>query len=150
MIYFHWSIDQYGRNIKVGSTEEFQGQERRVIIISTVRSSDTQVNSVAQGVIGFLSNPKRFNVAITRAQAGLIICGNAKCLALDPLWNKLLIYIKQGGGMVGGSSEEDETEDSSDDDSELDQVETLEDDFEGMTLSDNGSREGREDPQDAA
>jgi helicase MOV-10 len=55
--------------VKVGSTETFQGQERRVIIISTVRSSEDYVNSDVLHNLGFLENPKRFNVAVTRAQA---------------------------------------------------------------------------------
>jgi helicase MOV-10 len=55
--------------IKVGSTELFQGQERRVIIISTVRSSSEWIDSDRSHNLGFLDNPKRFNVAITRAQA---------------------------------------------------------------------------------
>ena len=55
--------------VKVGSTETFQGQERRVIIISTVRSSEDYVSSDVLHNLGFLENPKRFNVAVTRAQA---------------------------------------------------------------------------------
>ncbi|KAK3740617.1 hypothetical protein QZH41_009729, partial [Actinostola sp. cb2023] len=63
-------------DIKVGSVEEFQGQERPVIIISTVRSDESYVGTDVTHSIGFLSNPKRFNVAITRAQCLLIVIGN--------------------------------------------------------------------------
>ena len=52
--------------VMVGSTEEFQGQERRIIILSTVRSSPQYVLTDQQYKLGFLQNPKRFNVAITR------------------------------------------------------------------------------------
>ena len=52
--------------VMVGSTEEFQGQERRIIIVSTVRSTPQYVNTDKQYKLGFLQNPKRFNVAITR------------------------------------------------------------------------------------
>lgn len=61
----------------------------------------------ARGVIGYLANPKRFNVAITRAQAGLFVCGNASCLALDPLWRKLMEYIKENGGWAGSPWEDE-------------------------------------------
>ncbi|KAG9342270.1 hypothetical protein JZ751_016772, partial [Albula glossodonta] len=67
-------------DIKVGSVEEFQGQEFLVIILSTVRSNETAVNEDLQYVLGFLSNPKRFNVAITRPKALLIIVGNPHIL----------------------------------------------------------------------
>ena len=50
----------------VGSTEEFQGQERRVIIVSTIRSNPQYVYMDNQYKLGFLKNPKRFKVAITR------------------------------------------------------------------------------------
>lgn len=58
-----------GDEIKVGSTELFQGQEKRVIIISTVRSSSEWVDFDRAHNLGFLDNQKRFNVAVTRAQA---------------------------------------------------------------------------------
>nr|XP_006811932.1 PREDICTED: putative helicase MOV-10-like [Saccoglossus kowalevskii] len=79
--------------IKVGSVEEFQGQERLVIIISTVRSTNEEnLRMDIDYKLGFLRNPKRFNVALTRAKALLIVIGNPYMLAKDAYWNGFLNY----------------------------------------------------------
>ena len=54
-------INQFAPGIKVGSVEEFQGQERRVIIISTVRSNLNFVQLDVRHALGFVANPRRFN-----------------------------------------------------------------------------------------
>ncbi|KAJ3542153.1 hypothetical protein NMY22_g3612 [Coprinellus aureogranulatus] len=89
--------------VKVGSVEEFQGQERKIIIISTVRSSKEYVSFDLRHTLGFVANPRRFNVAITRAKALLIIVGNPHVLGLDPLWRGFLQYIYLNGGWTGSS-----------------------------------------------
>ncbi|KAF8156820.1 RNA helicase [Crassisporium funariophilum] len=87
--------------VKVGSVEEFQGQERKVIIISTVRSSKEFVEYDLRHTLGFVANPRRFNVAVTRAQALLIIVGDPQVLSLDPLWRSFLNYVYLNGGWTG-------------------------------------------------
>ncbi|THH30849.1 hypothetical protein EUX98_g3344 [Antrodiella citrinella] len=87
--------------VKVGSVEEFQGQERRVIIISTVRSSREFIEYDLRHTLGFVANPRRFNVAVTRAQALLIIVGDPKVLSLDPLWRSFLNFVWNKGGWKG-------------------------------------------------
>ncbi|KFO86227.1 Putative helicase MOV-10, partial [Buceros rhinoceros silvestris] len=86
---------------QVGSVEEFQGQERRVILISTVRSCSEYLQLDQPFKLGFLKNPKRFNVAITRAKALLIVVGNPAVLSKDPHWQRFLRYCRQEGGYTG-------------------------------------------------
>ena len=74
------ALKPWGDDVKVGTTEEFQGQERLAIILSTVRSSPNYLNTDDQSSVGFLANPKRFNVAITRAKALLVVVGNPTVL----------------------------------------------------------------------
>ncbi|KAI0646632.1 P-loop containing nucleoside triphosphate hydrolase protein [Trametes meyenii] len=85
----------------VASVEAFQGQERRVIIISTVRSSRDLLSYDAKFTLGFVSNPRRFNVAVTRAQALLIVIGDPSILSVDPLWRGFMNYVHLRGGWRG-------------------------------------------------
>lgn len=52
--------------------------------------------------IGFLSDPRRLNVALTRAKYGLVILGNPKVLSRQPLWNVLLNHFKENQCLVEG------------------------------------------------
>lgn len=95
--------------LKVGSVEEFQGQERRVIMVSTVRSSPNYAEVDKQFNLGFVKNEKRFNVAVTRAQALLIVVGNPRVLNKDPTWARFIQYCQDEGGYTGFvQAEEDE------------------------------------------
>ncbi|XP_033918819.1 RNA helicase Mov10l1 [Melopsittacus undulatus] len=87
-------------DIKVGSVEEFQGQEYMAVILSTVRSCEGLFGD-AKYSLGFLFNPKRFNVAVTRAKALLIVVGNPDVLAKDPCFCALLEYSLMNGAYVG-------------------------------------------------
>ncbi|XP_029161230.1 putative helicase mov-10-B.1 [Nylanderia fulva] len=85
-------------NITVGTVETFQGQERTVIIVSTVRSKIFEHDGEEH--IGFLSNPKRFNVAVTRAKALMIIIGNSNILCTNKHWKALWEYCKEHNGCI--------------------------------------------------
>ncbi|KAL1543277.1 RNA helicase [Salvia divinorum] len=88
-------------NVKVGSVEQFQGQERKVIIVSTVRSTVKHNEFDKVHYLGFLSNPRRFNVAVTRAKSLIIIIGNPHIICKDPNWNKLLWYCVENNSYKG-------------------------------------------------
>lgn len=84
------------REIEVTSVDAFQGREKDLIILSCVRSNERQG-------IGFLSDPRRLNVAMTRAKYGCIIVGNPNVLSRHMLWNNLLVHFKERGVLVEGS-----------------------------------------------
>lgn len=89
------------QDVAVGSCEQMQGQERRVIIISTVRSSTEYLEQDRLFNLGFVTNPKRFNVAVTRAKALLIVVGNPHVLNSDRHWRRLLHFCIERGGYTG-------------------------------------------------
>lgn len=86
---------------KVGSVEEFQGQERNVIILSAVRSTSDFVKDDVKRCLGFIASPNRLNVAITRARALLIILGNPHLLSQDPYWRTLITYCIEQNSYTG-------------------------------------------------
>uniref|UniRef100_UPI0037E9C988 putative helicase mov-10-B.2 isoform X2 n=1 Tax=Semicossyphus pulcher TaxID=241346 RepID=UPI0037E9C988 len=96
------------KGLKVGSVEEFQGQERKVIMVSTVRSSPDYVEIDQKFNLGFVKNEKRFNVAVTRAKALLIVVGNPRVLNTDPTWAQFIQYCQEEEGYTGFVHAEDE------------------------------------------
>ena len=71
-----------------------------MIIISTVRSNQEYLSEDKIHNLGFIANEKRFNVAVTRAQALLIIVGNSRILKTDPNWNSLLEFCKENDAYI--------------------------------------------------
>jgi len=73
--------------ISINTVDSFQGQERDIIYISLVRSNET-------GQIGFLSDERRMNVAMTRAKMKLVIVGDSATIASKNIfYNELIDYV---------------------------------------------------------
>jgi superfamily I DNA and/or RNA helicase len=75
-------------NVAVKTVDSFQGQEKDIIIFNCVRANPGNV-------IGFLSDVRRLNVAITRPRFFLFIVGHAETLRhakndKDQTWRKLI------------------------------------------------------------
>jgi len=101
--------------VEIGTVEHFQGQERAVIILSAVRSS-TRTQELAEGArrpIGFLSDPRRLNVAVSRAVAGLVIVGDLQHLARYSAEWKEIVRMGQERGHFRGDPMWDEVTESS-------------------------------------
>ena len=77
-------------DVSCGTVENFQGQERKIVILSTVRSDPKFIEVDVDYNLGFIRNYKRFNVSITRAVGLLIVVGSPGTLNTDGNWSKLL------------------------------------------------------------
>ncbi len=76
--------------IKCMTIDGFQGQEDDVIIISLVRNNE-------EGKIGFLSDYRRMNVALTRSSSMLYIIGDSVTLAGDNFYQSFIDYAESNG-----------------------------------------------------
>ena len=68
--------------VEVNTVDSFQGREKDIIIISTVRAGSKSV--------GFLSDYRRMNVAITRAKHFLWVIGSTSTLMMDHYWKQFI------------------------------------------------------------
>ncbi len=71
--------------LEIGSVDGFQGREKEAIILSLVRSSEG-------GQIGFLSDMRRLNVAITRARRCLIVIGDSATIGRHPVYARFVAH----------------------------------------------------------
>lgn len=76
--------------LEVSTVDGFQGREKDVIIISMVRSNP-------QREIGFLSNERRMNVAVTRAKRLCCLIGDSGTVGKSPFLKTLMDYFRDNG-----------------------------------------------------
>ena len=74
----------------VQTIDGFQGQERDVMYISLVRSN-------TKSEIGFLTDNRRMNVAMTRARMKLVVVGDSGTIGNDKFYKAFLEYVEAEG-----------------------------------------------------
>jgi ATP-dependent RNA/DNA helicase IGHMBP2 len=84
------ALMHYGDALSVNTIDSFQGQERDIIYISLTRSN-------SEGGIGFLSDIRRMNVAMTRARKKLVVIGDSATLAPFPFYGDFIAYAEALG-----------------------------------------------------
>lgn len=84
----HPALQIYAEKISVNTIDSFQGQERDIVYIGMTRSN-------ADGVIGFLADIRRMNVAMTRARKKLVVIGDSATLARLPFYADFISYAEK-------------------------------------------------------
>ncbi len=80
-------FESYQKRIQINTVDSFQGQERDVVYISLTRSN-------SEGEIGFLSDIRRMNVAMTRAKYKLVMIGDSATLAQFEFYDTLIQHCQ--------------------------------------------------------
>lgn len=84
-------------SLNIGPLEAFQGLESSLVILCSTRTRNRFIDQdVARG-LGVIFEPKRFNVALTRAKQGLIVIGNPTVLEQDSNWRAFLAFCRRNG-----------------------------------------------------
>uniref|UniRef100_A0A672NLL5 DNA2/NAM7 helicase-like C-terminal domain-containing protein n=1 Tax=Sinocyclocheilus grahami TaxID=75366 RepID=A0A672NLL5_SINGR len=97
-------------NVSVCTIMKSQGSEWPYVILSAVRScsdieSDRPSKAWLGKRLGFITDPNQVNVAITRAQDGLVILGNSNLLKRCELWKRLLDHYYKEHCVVDPASD---------------------------------------------
>jgi superfamily I DNA and/or RNA helicase len=73
--------------LEIDTVDGFQGREKEVVLLTMVRSNP-------EGIIGFLADRRRSNVAMTRAKRKLIIVGDSATLCAHEFYAEVLKYFE--------------------------------------------------------
>ena len=74
--------------LEIDTVDGFQGREKEAVVISLVRSN-------RNGELGFLTDTRRMNVALTRARRKLIVVGDSSTLASHEFYFRLLEFFER-------------------------------------------------------
>lgn len=82
------TLRDLGPALSVNTIDSFQGQERDAVFISLTRSN-------ADASIGFLSDIRRMNVAMTRARKKLVVVGDSATLSQAAFYADFIGYAQE-------------------------------------------------------
>lgn len=77
--------------LEVDTIDAFQGREKDAVLLSLVRSN-------GEGQVGFLSELRRMNVALTRARRHLFVVGDSATLGAHPFYGDFVEATQTSGG----------------------------------------------------
>ena len=80
--------------MEVSSVDAFQGREASIVILSCVRAAGS-----GKG-IGFLSDVRRMNVALTRAKHFLFVIANTRSIVVNPYWRDLVEQARTTNAII--------------------------------------------------
>jgi hypothetical protein len=89
------------QSIRVSTVDNFQGEEAKIVVASLVRSNNDHK-------VGFVADPERVNVLLSRARDGMILIGDLGCFLQCPLprvrtyWERLATIIRSQGLVCAG------------------------------------------------
>jgi ATP-dependent RNA/DNA helicase IGHMBP2 len=85
--------DLLAAGLEIATVDAFQGREREVVIVDLVRSND-------DADIGFLSDTRRMNVALTRARRFLLVVGDSATIGGHPYYADFLAHAERTGAWL--------------------------------------------------
>jgi ATP-dependent RNA/DNA helicase IGHMBP2 len=87
------ALQAYEHKIAINTIDSFQGQERDIVYISMTRSN-------SENKIGFLSDIRRMNVAMTRARKKLVVIGDSATLSQLPFYENFISWAQDRNAYV--------------------------------------------------
>jgi len=83
----------YERFVEVNTVDAFQGREANIVIFSCVRAAGSKG-------IGFLSDVRRMNVALTRAKHFLFVIARCSSIVVNPYWRDLVDHARETNAVI--------------------------------------------------
>ena len=99
-------IERFGmpelESVSIDTVERYQGSQRDVIVYSFTVQNEWQLEFLAGSCFTEAGRivDRKLNVALTRARRQMIMTGNVGVLSSNPVFSKLIDYVREQGGFV--------------------------------------------------